>query len=433
MATAPAEVDTEVEGEGGTPPGLNPAVAEFIRLLVPSKEEWGTLREAVSQQWSLARMLDASLYFSTVPNPPHSESDPSTATIPDLLPVAIFVGRLLGNLQRGNIFAMSSLSDKMLFSSGSSFSESEDFRDSRFSESSERGVSESSDESRNSLSLDLKGFHLSDHMTSISESHSSARTSRMSSGEGSARSDDKAFAASLRESLGGELYLDVVLEVVYVWEWCNAATGKSHAGYQGMLHQPHRGSPLLMGLELLYYALLPLLSKVQHDDWEQLLSTAAKRYAFEQHTSSNAVLVYKALNKFVDKDTDALILTVSMDYFGIYTMEEKTRNEHEIRAHDLDMQPTPNPNSSPDKPKESCQEEDYKRNYTLARLFYGLFLRNMRDAVKEGDGERLHRLYSFALLYYRIDKAGDGQPHIDNDCPKGQIMCYLGCGAKFCR
>eukprot|EP00058_Branchiostoma_floridae_P002220 XP_002587708.1 hypothetical protein BRAFLDRAFT_94611 [Branchiostoma floridae] len=110
---------------------------------------------------------------------------------------------------------------------------------------------------------------------------------------------------------------------------------------------------------------------------------------------------YNSYKEFVDKDTDALILTVSMDYFGIYTMEEKTRNEHEIRAHDLDMQPTPNPNSSPDKPKESCQEEDYKRNYTLARLFYGLFLRNMRDAVKEGDGERLHRLYSFALLYYR--------------------------------
>ncbi|XP_035657522.1 uncharacterized protein LOC118403134 [Branchiostoma floridae] len=184
---------------------------------------------------------------------------------------------------------------------------------------------------------------------------------------------------------------------------------------------------------------------------------------------------YNSYKEFVDKDLDALILTVAMDYFGMDTMEdlpkkncfppdiavadketrrawlseqvghiidkyvmlkegeivsnvasgvkssffppeplpcrypdchrtfrhEKIRNDHEIQAHDLNMQPTPNPNSSPDKPKESCQEEDYKRNYTLARLSYGLFLRNMRDAVKEGDGERLQRLYSFAMLYYR--------------------------------
>ncbi|XP_066263234.1 uncharacterized protein [Branchiostoma lanceolatum] len=184
---------------------------------------------------------------------------------------------------------------------------------------------------------------------------------------------------------------------------------------------------------------------------------------------------YNSYKEFVDKDLDALILLVTMDHFGMDTMEdlpkkncfppdiavadketrrawlseqvghiidnyvmlkegeivsnvasgvkssffppeplpcrypdchrtfrhEKTRNDHEIRAHNLDMHPTPNPNSSPDKPKESCQEEDYKRNYTLARLSYGLFLRNMRDAVKEGDGERLQRLYSFAMLYYR--------------------------------
>ncbi|XP_066277345.1 E3 ubiquitin-protein ligase listerin-like isoform X3 [Branchiostoma lanceolatum] len=317
MVAALAEVDTGLEGEGGAPPGLNPTVVEFVRLLVPSKEEWETLREAVSQQWSQARMLDASLYFSTIPDPPQLGNDP--AAVPDLLPVAIFVGRLLGNLQRGNIFAMSCFSNKVLFSTGSSFSESEDFRDSRCSESSER-VSECSDESRNSLSLDLKEFHLSDHMTSISEFHASPRTSRMSSGESSARSDDKAFAASLRDGLGGELYLDVVLEVVYVWEWCNAATGKGHTGYQGVLHQPHRGSPLLMGLELLYYALLPLLSKVQHEDWEQLLSRAAKR-SLEQGglwSLSFGYLYnrYRRHSKRKQQKTDVLQLCGGLDRFS---------------------------------------------------------------------------------------------------------------------
>ncbi|XP_078698353.1 E3 ubiquitin-protein ligase listerin-like isoform X4 [Branchiostoma floridae x Branchiostoma belcheri] len=316
MAAALAEVETE--GEGGAPPELNPAVVEFVRLLVPSKEEWETLRGTVSDQWTLARMLDASLYFSTIPNPPQSETAPP---IPDLLPVAIFVGRLLGNLQRGNVFAMSSLSDKILFGAGSSsFSESDDFRDSRFSESSERGGSESSDESRNSLSLDLKDFHLSDHMTSIPEFRESPRTSRVSSGESSARGDDKTFAASLRQSLGGELYLDVVLEVVYVWEWCNAATGKGHTGYQGLLHQPHRGSPLLLGLELLYYALLPLLSKVQHDDWEQLLSMAAKR-SLEQGglwALSFGYLYsrYRRHSKRKQQKTDVLQLCGGLDRFS---------------------------------------------------------------------------------------------------------------------
>ncbi|XP_078661588.1 LOW QUALITY PROTEIN: uncharacterized protein LOC144905714 [Branchiostoma floridae x Branchiostoma belcheri] len=75
----------------------------------------------------------------------------------------------------------------------------------------------------------------------------------------------------------------------------------------------------------------------------------------------------------------------------------KIRSNHEARVHHLTVPDTP----PADKPEKPSQEEDYKRNYTLARLSFGLLLRNMKDAVKEGDGERLHRLYSFALLYYR--------------------------------
>lgn len=48
-----------------------------------------------------------------------------------------------------------------------------------------------------------------------------------------------------------------------------------------------------------------------------------------------------------------------------------------------------------------CPSEDYKKKHTEARLSFGLFLSSMQDAVKEGDGERLLRLYTIALFYYK--------------------------------
>ncbi|KAI8487325.1 Serine palmitoyltransferase 2 [Branchiostoma belcheri] len=44
---------------------------------------------------------------------------------------------------------------------------------------------------------------------------------------------------------------------------------------------------------------------------------------------------------------------------------------------------------------------DYKKDHSEARLCFGMLLENMNDAVKEGDGERLVRLYRVALLYYK--------------------------------
>ncbi|XP_078659351.1 uncharacterized protein LOC144904352 [Branchiostoma floridae x Branchiostoma belcheri] len=76
------------------------------------------------------------------------------------------------------------------------------------------------------------------------------------------------------------------------------------------------------------------------------------------------------------------------------------RDRHETRVHGGILEPTPEPEVTSVKPK-STQEPDYKRAHTLARLAFGLLLRNMWDSVKEGDGERLQRLYSYALLYYR--------------------------------
>ena len=45
--------------------------------------------------------------------------------------------------------------------------------------------------------------------------------------------------------------------------------------------------------------------------------------------------------------------------------------------------------------------EDYLFNYRRSKLAFGLILFEMDDAIKEGDGRRLHDLYKFALLIYR--------------------------------
>ena len=44
---------------------------------------------------------------------------------------------------------------------------------------------------------------------------------------------------------------------------------------------------------------------------------------------------------------------------------------------------------------------DHKQEHTLARLSFSLLIWDMLDAVKEGDGERLIRLYKVAMLYYK--------------------------------
>lgn len=44
---------------------------------------------------------------------------------------------------------------------------------------------------------------------------------------------------------------------------------------------------------------------------------------------------------------------------------------------------------------------DYKKEHTEARLSFGFLLFDMLDAVKEGDGEHLIRLYNVALLIYK--------------------------------
>ena len=48
-----------------------------------------------------------------------------------------------------------------------------------------------------------------------------------------------------------------------------------------------------------------------------------------------------------------------------------------------------------------CSEQDYLYNYHTAKLTYGLLLLEFNDSVKEGDGERLFKVYRLAMLFYK--------------------------------
>lgn len=51
--------------------------------------------------------------------------------------------------------------------------------------------------------------------------------------------------------------------------------------------------------------------------------------------------------------------------------------------------------------QEEAPQEDFLYNYHRAKLAFGLVLLEFDDAIKEGDGGRLHDLYKFALLLYK--------------------------------
>lgn len=72
----------------------------------------------------------------------------------------------------------------------------------------------------------------------------------------------------------------------------------------------------------------------------------------------------------------------------------KCRQAHELKMHSLVMPP---PDTTPASPTD-C---DHRFEHSTARLGFGFLLLDFLDAVKEGDGERLMRLYTIALLFYK--------------------------------
>ncbi|KAK7939596.1 hypothetical protein WMY93_002922 [Mugilogobius chulae] len=74
---------------------------------------------------------------------------------------------------------------------------------------------------------------------------------------------------------------------------------------------------------------------------------------------------------------------------------QKSRENHERDVHGLASA------SVAITDRHNTQTVDHKKQHTEARLSFGLLLMDMQDAVKEGDGERLLRLYSVAFLLYK--------------------------------
>lgn len=73
-------------------------------------------------------------------------------------------------------------------------------------------------------------------------------------------------------------------------------------------------------------------------------------------------------------------------------------SNHESKAHPNVL---PELDHQQEDVEEGSTQEDYVFNYHQAKLTFGLILFEFDDALKEGDGERLHDLYKFALLLYK--------------------------------
>lgn len=78
-------------------------------------------------------------------------------------------------------------------------------------------------------------------------------------------------------------------------------------------------------------------------------------------------------------------------------VHEKRRNNHEVSAHGLTI-PRERGERSPPNPKDG----DGVFNYSHNILKTGLLLRDFQDAVKEGDGSRLERLWKFMMLLFKV-------------------------------
>lgn len=99
----------------------------------------------------------------------------------------------------------------------------------------------------------------------------------------------------------------------------------------------------------------------------------------------------------VERSEDGPTDTVTCRHRGcgkIFQWEE-ARDNHEQKKHNLLSPTVPRPGTS------HLANQDYKKNHSEARLGMGLLILDMLDAVKEGDGERLMRLYKVALQFYK--------------------------------
>ena len=83
---------------------------------------------------------------------------------------------------------------------------------------------------------------------------------------------------------------------------------------------------------------------------------------------------------------------------------KKCRVRHEQKWHRLFVDDDDTVNSKEDK-KGTSGSEDHIFNYGCLHLSLGLLLRNAEDSVKEGDGDRLKRVWKFLTFLYRLKGA----------------------------
>ena len=76
---------------------------------------------------------------------------------------------------------------------------------------------------------------------------------------------------------------------------------------------------------------------------------------------------------------------------------EKARDNHEIQSHNFKR----SQDMPPPVPPQTPEDTDFVKSYSKALLTFNLFLRNINDCIREGDGERLMNCYRFALVYFR--------------------------------
>lgn len=81
--------------------------------------------------------------------------------------------------------------------------------------------------------------------------------------------------------------------------------------------------------------------------------------------------------------------------FFIYLLSHNSR--HERKAHPNLAAPPVDVNREP----LEKSTDDYKYNYHVARLFYGLLMENTHDSIREGDAIRLMDCMKFSLMLFR--------------------------------
>eukprot|EP00794_Sanderia_malayensis_P017126 gene17124-18847_t len=119
---------------------------------------------------------------------------------------------------------------------------------------------------------------------------------------------------------------------------------------------------------------------------------------------------FNACKEFVRFETEALLVTLAMQYFGITNIhahrdevippnindaskEEKVEWLYRCKCHKI--------NRVEEKSGFGKTPKDDVYSYAAGRLNLGLLLLNVDDAVKEGDGERIIRCWRFFLLFYK--------------------------------